>query len=544
MRNTLLLMLALTLTLCVSDAGVVAGPSTPERAEVMLRVLRGDKSETLDPHATNSGGDAQVIFMIYECLTRPSDTTPIEWQPGLAESWEVDDTCSTWTFKLRRGVSFHDGSKLDAEAVVLSFNRARGTDKTAAPRSLPYADEYLSCIDGISNPDELTVMFKLNEPHARFLSVVGLFATAIISPKAIDHMKTIRSSDERTAWLTRHSAGTGPYRVVEPEDFDSKSIEMTAFKKYWGGSPSVDQLVVETETSSKTRNEMLLAGKVDFLAEIAPSDRKALDKDEGVALSVRPGENICYLAMNCSEKAARPTAQFELRKAIALAARRPAYVELYEDACEPLFGLLPPTVPGYLADFKPSGDELGDDEAVKKAKALLEEAGLPEEPLKLIIPSVPRPYLSRPAETADLIKQQLAAAGLEVKIQAIPMREIVDVALREDYDLLLLGWMGETGQADDFYAPLLGGHDGKPMDANFARFWNEELVKKIDTARLEASPDIRRETFEQLEKTVFDKHRPLVPLYTTTMAEAWRAEWTGIRVDAVGGWHFEGAVKP
>ncbi|MBZ0136560.1 MAG: hypothetical protein K8I27_09325 [Planctomycetes bacterium] len=541
MKKLLIVMLAVVL--CVADAGVVAEPAAPERAEVTLRILRGDRSEILDPHATNSGADVDVVRLMYESLVTASDTAPVQWAPCLAESWQHDDSFTRWTFKLRKGVKFHDGAELNAAAVKRSFDRARNINDPGAPRMLPYAAEHFDDISTIKTPDDLTVVFELNEGDPKFITSVSLFAAAIVSPTAIKHLEDIKDASERQSWLSRHPAGTGPYRLTKVENFDARLIWLNAFTDYWGGRPSVDYLKIETETDAKTRNESLLAGKADFVPSIPPADREALSKAESVHLSVRPGENICYLAMNCSEKAARPTGDLKLRKAIALAVRRQSYVELYSGAVSPLYGLLPPTIPGHLPDYKPAGDELADDAARKQAKTLLDEVGLPKEPLKMIIPSVPRPYLSQPTETADLIKQQLAAVGIEVKIEPVAMREIVDIALTEDYDLLLLGWMGEMGDADNFYAPLLGGNEGRAMDVNFARFLDKDLVKQLDKARLERSPDKRREIFEQLEKTVFDKHRPMVPLYTTTMAEGWRAEWTGIRIDAIGGWHFEGARK-
>ena len=103
--------------------------------------------------------------------------------------------------------------------------------------------------------------------------------------------------------------------------------------------------------------------------------------------------------------------------------------------------------------------------------------------------------------------------------------------------------MGGFGNADDFYGPLLGGSHGKPGDMNLARFWNEDLAKQVEEASKEPSADKRKAIFENLEKTVFDKHRPLVPLFTTTMAGAWRADWTGIRVNSIGDWRFETAAK-
>ena len=125
-----------------------------------LRLLRGDKSELLDPHATNSGGDADLLRQMYEGLLRPSRDYPVTWEPCLATEYSHEGH-KVWTFKLREGVVFHDGAAFDSAAVKKSFERIIVEDHPAKPIKRPYAAEFYSGIVDIATPDAMTVA----DPH-------------------------------------------------------------------------------------------------------------------------------------------------------------------------------------------------------------------------------------------------------------------------------------------------------------------------------------------------------------------------------------------
>lgn len=502
--------------------------------EDVLTVLRGDKSEILDPHATNSGGDANLIQQMYETLVCAAPAPPVAWEPCLAESWEISEDFATYTFHIRKGVKFHDGADLDAAAVKRSFERARSLDDPAAPPRHPYADEYFSGIQSIDTPDESTVVFSLKQSNPKFLSTTGLFATAVVSPKAIAEMEKLPDAGQREGWLTRHPAGTGPFTIAKESDYqDSMTITMSAFDGYWRGKPAVPRIVFKWAQDPKTRREQLLAGAVQLIDSPAPADWKDLGAEPGITLYSWKAENLCYLAMNTDPARKFPTADLRVRKAIAMAVDREPLVSLYDGTAVPHHVLLPPVSLGFPEGYKPADDEGAYADRIEKAKALLREAGAQNLTLKLLLPSVPRPYLGKPPQVADLLRQQLAAIGITVELEPQPMNELGDSISRGVAPLVLIGWMGETGEPDDFWRPLLSGN-GKPSDNNAPRFWRADVAKTILDAVQERDPDKRRAMYEDLEKSVHEKYRPMVPLLSAMQAVAWRSDVSGLYVDSTG----------
>jgi ABC-type transport system substrate-binding protein len=526
----LLAALALNITAC-------GGGKEIEKAKVdeVLTVLRGDKSEILDPHATNSGGDANLIQQMYEGLVRPSEKPPVVWEPCLAESFEADKDFKTFTFRIRKGVKFHDGAELNAAAVKRSFDRCRNLPDPAAPPKLPYAEEYFAGITGIETPDDFTVIFRLADTNPKFVASTGLFAASIVSPKAIKHMEGLKDGAERQGWLTSHPAGTGPYTIAAEGDYkDSTTITMTAFDDYWAGTPAIKRVVFKWAEDPKSRREQILAGEVQLIDIPAPADWKDLDASADVTLYSWKAENLCYLGMNTDAAKGFPTSDLRVRKAIALAIDREPMVALYDGTAVAHHVLLPPVTMGHPEGYMPGTDKGPREERLKKARDLLKDAGAEKLNLKLLLPAVARPYLGKPPQVADMIRQQLSEVGITVELERQPMAQLGDAITNGAAPLVLIGWMGETGEPDDFWRPLLSGGGGRPGDSNVPRFYNQDVADSIDAALKERDPAKRRQMYEALEKSVHEEHRPMVPLLSAMQAVAWRSEVEGLYVDSTG----------
>jgi len=533
----LLAALALNITAC-------GGGKEIEKVEEdqILKILRSDKFEILDPQATSSGGDIAIASQMYEGLVRApaTDGTPVaapKWEPSLAKSWKVENEAKTYTFTLQENVTFHDGAKLDAAAVKGSFERLLNKDHPAQPVKRPYATD-LADVVSMEVLDAKTIRFNLRDANPRFLANVSLHAAFIISPKAIEHMATLKEASERQSWLSRNTAGTGAYRLAKPEDYrGSESVTLTAFDDYWGGKPKIPLLSFTSMLDHKSRREQIMAGAAQFTDTLLPSDWKELSENEDITLFTWEAINIMYLAMNCDQSKDFPTKDKRVRDAIAMVIDRDPFVERYYGAAKPAHVLIPYTMPfGHPKGYKPKTDTLSRDEAIKRASALVADAGYKGATIKLILPAVPRPYLLYPRELADLVRQQLEPIGLNIELEPRQMAEIGDMIPKGDYALMMLGWMGDNGEPDNFWRPLLSGEKGedgiwKPSDNNLARFFDADVHAKIDAAGREADTSKRDKMYKDIEMWVHDEFRPIVPLLTAKKSYAWVSKLKGVRVD-------------
>lgn len=510
--------------------------------EQVLKILRSDKFEVLDPQATSSGGDIAVLAQMYEGLVRApaTDGTPVsapKWEPSLATEWTVAENATVYTFKLRENVKFHDGAELDAAAVKQSFERLLQKDHPAQPVKRPYATD-LADIESMEVVDTRTIRFKLRDSNPRFLANVSLHAAFVISPKAIAEMSKLNDPAKRQTWLIENTSGTGPYRIAKAEDYrGSESVTLTAFDGYWGGKPKIPLLSFTSMTDHKSRREQIMSGAAQFTDTLLPSDWKELEENKDITLFTWEAINIMYLAMNCDPASDYPTKDKRVREAIAMAIDRAPFVERYYGAAKPAHVLIPYTMPfGHPAGYKPKTDAIPRDEALKQAAKLVEEAGYKGAKLKLILPDVPRPYLLYPRELADLVRQQLEPIGLIVELEPRPMKEIGDLIPKGEYPLMLLGWMGDNGEPDNFWRPLLDGEKDetgawKPSDNNLARFFSMDVHEKVYAAGREPDTAKRDTLYKDLEKWVHDQYRPIVPLLTAKKSYAWTSKLKGVRVD-------------
>jgi len=505
-----------------------------------ITILRSDKSGDLDPQSTSSGGDVRVLSQMYEQLVRASvGTNEVEWEPGLAESWEINNDHTVYTFKIRQGVTFHDGEKLDAHAVKKSLDRMVVADHPARPPSRPYRAEYFGDVKSVEAADDWTVVITHNKPNPRFIGSLGLHGAMILSPKVVDHLASL-PIDQRRGWLTRNPSGTGPFKM---ENYASDtSITLVRFDDYWQGAPSIERIVFSTAEQVRQRMQQLKGGAAHFVDSLDPGDWAALEADKDVTLYTWPAQNLCYLAMNCNPEDGHITADIRVREAIALAIDREPMVAKFSGRARPHHVLIPPTMMGYPgADYKPESDRGSVTERREKARALLAAAGAEGATLEMYVPDTPRPYLLYPEDVGNLLQQQFEAVGLNVRIDRRPLAELTERVNRGIYPLVLIGWMGDTGEPDNFWRPLLSGTDGKPAGQNNARFFDQDVADLVNRAGDETDRARRVELYRQLETTVHDQHRPIVPLLSAEQSYAWTSKLEGVIVDTTGDFHFHKA---
>ena len=331
---------------------------TPKDGDIFY--LRGNDSEMLDPADVTDGESSKVIEQIFDTLTRfKSGTSVVE--PSLAESWTHNEDRTQWTFRIRSGVKFHDGTTVDGAAVVNAFERQRDAKH---PHHFPggswsYWQDNFKFVDKVRlGDDPMDVVFELDRaPPPFFLSLLAMFTCSIPSPTALQkHGEDFR----------RKPVGSGPFKFVSWKS--GVDIKLTRNDDYWDGAPAIRSVAFLVARDPTVRAERLASGmRADIIDNIDPLTVRKLESDAGVTVAKAPGVNMCYAAMNTQKP---PFDNKLVRQAIAYLVDKNRIVKVvYRGDAKAATTPLPPTLFGHNTNIV---DRTRD---VEKAKALLKQAG-------------------------------------------------------------------------------------------------------------------------------------------------------------------------
>ncbi|MGE5606350.1 MAG: ABC transporter substrate-binding protein [Bacteroidota bacterium] len=282
---------------------VIGLPASIFAAPPVLNVAIQVEPDSLDPHACNNSTQERAIPQIYEPLVDIGDDM-VSLKPVLASKWDISDDLKTYTFYLRKGVKFSDGTPFNAQAVKFNFDRINQIKK------LPYAvTQKVSKLEVI---DDYTVRMSLSQPFAPFLAAMR--RVFMVSPAAVK--KYQRNNDLAQEWFTDHSAGTGPYTVKKWVRRTNIALEGNKFYwKGWSGKhfPAVNLRVIYEPESQRM---LLQQGELDIITIVNRDSLEKLKKDKNIVIETNPIAAQMYVMMNC---AAGPTANVKVRKALAYA---------------------------------------------------------------------------------------------------------------------------------------------------------------------------------------------------------------------------------
>ena len=290
-----------------------ASKDDPRRERRAIVVGRPADAISLDPARPTDNESAEVLEQVFETLVRyHPGTTNVE--PALATSWESDESGLVWTFHLREGVRFHDGTRLDADAVVFSFERQRDPAHPYHTGRFNYWENNFRNILRVEKVDDLTVRFHIASRYAPFLANMTMFPVSIVSPRAVE-----LSGDG----FAEHPVGTGPF-LLERWDRGER-IVLGRWKGYWGPPASIERLVFEVVPDARQRLVDLESGAVDLALAILPEELQFVDLHPGLTLYRPPTNNVTYLAMNCLNP---PFDDVRVRRAVNLAINKQPIVRL------------------------------------------------------------------------------------------------------------------------------------------------------------------------------------------------------------------------
>lgn len=431
---------------------------------------------------------SRIIALIYEGLvTLKEDTTEIV--PALAESWEISDDGLAYTFHLRQGVKFHDGTPLTAEAVKKSLDRFLEIGKTTAWM-------FAGVLDEIKVVDDLTVEMTLAKPYTPFLALLAsIVGPLIISPTALEEHA---GDDLAQSWLFDRAVGTGPYKL-ESWDPGLQTLTLVKNEEYWKGweGEHIDKVVFRYVVETSTRKLMLEKGEVDVALGLNPDEIQSLVGVEGIAIHEAPTMRIFYINMN-NQKG--PLQDKEIRQAL-------SYVMDYEGVREhvfngklaPLCGPLPPNDPNALPceDF-PYGLDM------EKAKALLAESTYPQGGFTLEATVMEGDFAFR--KTAEILQAQLAELNIQVNLTELAWTTMWEQigALETAPDLVPIRNYPDFADSSSIYSSMLASSAWGSKGWNIAYYKNERLDELLEAVNRTTDEKERAPIFQEMAQIAVD----------------------------------------
>ncbi len=442
---------------------------------------RGGDSITLDPSLVLDGESAKVCDMIFDTLVQyKEDTTDIE--PALAEMWDNSADGLTWTFYLRQGVTFHDGSPFNANVAAYSLNRPNVQSDSV----------FTEIISHIIAIDEFTLEIQLFAPYAPFLASIASTENSIVSQAAVMHY----GSD-----FENNPVGTGPFKFVQWDRNDQ--IVLQASETHWAGKPAIDRFVFRSIPDNLERYMELQAGNLHVMEFPNPDVLSEIRSDPMLDLLMQPSLNVGYLAMNMEKP---PFDNLKVRLAINHAFNKAEIIEeLYQGTGIPAKNPIPPTLWSYDDSIEayPYDPEY--------AKQLLAEAGYPDgfETTLWALP-IPRPYIPNGQALAEILQTQLSDIGIEATIVTHDWRTYLEKTEQGEHDMAMLGWSA-SADPDNFLYYLLSKNTAVKPALNIAFYRSDEMQDVLDRARTSTDRNERIELYKEAQ-AIFHRDVPWVPL--------------------------------
>jgi peptide/nickel transport system substrate-binding protein len=517
-------MTATRATLALAIAGVLWGCDAGhqlhrKRDPGVLVVAEAADVIALDPVLVSDSESVAVGELIYEGLVGWKPGTTDIW-PQLAESWEVSADGHGWTFHLRDHVAFHDGTPCDADAVVFSIERLIDPKHPSYVGSdnAGYWRQLLKDVDSAVAKDPRTVEIFVKHPYAPLLSNLAKYP--IVSPTAVK-----RWGDA----FKDHPVGTGPFAFETWKP--GEQVIVHRFEGYWGDPPALERIVFDVVVDARQRLISLESGSVDLATSILPDEMPFVELHPDLVLYHAIANDVCYLAFNTQHA---PFDDVRVRRAANFAINKEPIVKLaYSGHATAADGPLPPQQWGYHAP----ATRYGYDPAM--ARKLLAEAAAdgtfdPNKTYKLYAMSTPRPYLPSPERVARFLQGALEQVGMHTELVLAPYPEHRAALERGDHDLGVFGWVGDTGDPDNFLYVLFSSDNSVPPDAQNVAFYREPEVDKLLVAA-ELAPDepTRTQLYAQVQDRIASD-APWVPITHSELVVAGRQELENVVVSPTG----------
>ncbi|MEX4009332.1 ABC transporter substrate-binding protein [Neoaquamicrobium sediminum] len=468
---------------CALAIAPAAFAQTPPNVIVVGQIA---EPQSLDPHAVTAVNDFRILVNVYDGLVRFADGS-LEVEPSLAESWEISEDGLTYIFKLREGVTFHDGTPFNAEAVKFNFERMLDEEHPfhdTGPFPLAF---FFSAVDEVTAVDDTTVEFKLNEPFAPFLSNLAYPTGLIVSPAAVE-----ASGKD----YGRNPVGTGAYKFEEWQG--NQRVVVTRNEDYWDGAPAPEAIVFRPITDANTRVAEMLSGGLDIMVEVPPDSVAQFRDAPDFQVHEQAGPHVWFLILNMKEG---PFAEKGVRQAANYAINKESLVtDVLQGTAEVAAGPTPPAFAwAYNEEVQPYPYD------PDKARELLAEAGYDGEEITFYVTEGGSGMLD-PVAMGTAIQADLAAVGMNVKIETYEWNTFlgqVNPGLEGKADMAEMAWMTNDPDTLPFLTlrtaafPSEGGF-------NSGYYSNVEVDELLNQARVSTEPEERATLYKQMQEIVHE----------------------------------------
>lgn len=456
---------------CGSSTNNDSASGNGGESDKTLVYAQGADPRGLDTALVDDNESAKATMQIYECLLKyKEDSTEVE--PCLAERWEISDDGLTYTFKLRQGVKFHDGTDFNADAVKFNIDR-QTVNKTD---DMPYADFVYGTVKEVKVVDDYTVDIVLKQKNTAFLANMAMcFAAPIVSPTACE---------KNNGNLNNNPVGTGPYKFVSWNKDDRVVLERN--EDYWGEKGKCKQIILKTIPDASAKINALTTGEVDIIDGIDTTMVEQLKSDSNISVNLTDGMNINYMAYNTTKL------DKETRIALSQSVNVDELVaSLYDGYATKATTILPTFLPGY----SDSVTQVSYD--ADAAKKTLADKGVKE--LKIITYSNDRPYNTATGKTlAEAIIGYFEKVGVKADVSTFDWTTYKEKVIGGDYDVCFYGWNGDNGDPDNFLNLL----NDKEPSMNVARFSDETYGEYITKGIATPSGEERNAIYAEAEQYV------------------------------------------
>jgi peptide/nickel transport system substrate-binding protein len=454
--------------------------------EDVLIVAQTAEPKALDPQAVTALSDFRIIENIFDGLVRFKPGT-LEVGPNLAERWEISADGTVYTFHLRDGVTFHDGSPFNADAVKFTFERMldpKHPFHDTGPFPLSF---FFSAVKTVEAPDAKTVVFTLDEPYAPFLSNLAYPTGLIVSPAAVRKF----GKD-----FGRNPSGTGAFRFNDWQP--NRRIQLAANGDYWNGAPKLKAAVFQPITDDNTRVAAMLSGSIDLLLDVPPASVDTFRNNDKYRFAEQVGPHVWFVILNMREK---PLDDKRVRQAINYAINKKGIVDnILEGTAEVAAG---PIAPAFAWAYNPDVEPYPYDP--DKARSLIKEAGADGAEVTFFVTDGGAGMLD-PVPMGTAIQADLAAVGLTAKIQTFEWNTFlgkVNPGLAGEAGMAEMAWM--TNDPDTLpYLTLRTGAMPDKGGFNSGYYSNPEVDRLLEEGRRETDQDKRAAIYKKVQEIVHD----------------------------------------